>query len=133
MTNASIPLFWRLRDAKYRLIGTKCNKCTGVFFPPRHLCPKCRRGGEIEEFPFSGNGTIVTYTIIRTPPEGFERQSPYAIAIVRLDEGTSVSGQVIGELKNVETGKRVRTVFRKMYEDGPEGVISYAIKFEIAE
>ncbi len=133
MTSSSIPLFWRLREAKYRLVGTRCRKCGGLFFPPRSLCPKCRRKGEIEPFPFSGSGTILSHTVIRSPPEGFEKQSPYAIAIIRLDEGTNISGQVIGDPKDIGTGKRVRAVFRKMYEDGPEGVISYATKFEIAE
>lgn len=133
MADSSVSLFWRLRKSKYRLIGTKCRKCGSVFFPPRNLCPKCRRRGEIECFPFSGNGTILTYTIIRTPPEGFEKQSPYAIAIVRLDEGASISGQVIGDLNDIETGKRVKSVFRKIYEDGPDGVIHYGLKFQLAE
>jgi uncharacterized OB-fold protein len=130
---SSIPLFWRLRPAKYRLTGTRCRKCGKVFFPPRSLCSKCRRSGEIEPLQFSGKGKIVSHTIIRSPPEGFEKQSPYAIAIIRLDEGTNISGQVIGDTNAIKTGKQVRTVFRKMSEDGPEGVISYALKFEIDE
>ncbi len=131
MVHSSIPLFWRLRKAKYRLEGTKCRKCKSVFFPPRSFCSRCRRKGEIECFPFSGKGTIISYTIIRTPPEGFEKQSPYAVAIVKLDEGAQISGQVIGDLKEVETGKRVSAVFRKMYEDGPQGVINYGLKFAL--
>jgi uncharacterized OB-fold protein len=130
---SSIPLFWRLRPAKYRLTGTRCRKCEEVFFPPRSLCSKCRRSGEIEAIQFSGRGTILSHTIIRSPPEGFEKQKPYAVAIIRLDEGTNISGQVIGDISAIKTGKKVRTVFRKMSEDGPDGVISYALKFEIAE
>lgn len=133
MVHSSVPLFWRLREAKYRLVGTKCRKCVSLFFPPRSLCPKCRRKGEIEPFPFSGSGRITAHTVIRTPPEGFERQAPYAVAIIRLDEGVNVSGQVVGDLENIEAGKRVKTVFRKMHEDGPAGVIHYGLKFRLAE
>ncbi len=130
---SSIPLFWRLREAKYRLIGTKCNKCGSLFFPPRNLCPKCRRKGEIVKFPFSGKGEILSHTIIRAPPEGFEKQSPYAVAIIKLDEGVNISGQVIGDPKDIQTGKKVTTVFRKMYEDGADGVINYGLKFALTK
>lgn len=130
---SSIPLFWRLREAKYRLIGTKCAKCGSPFFPPRSLCPKCRRKGRIESFQFSGRGEILTYTIIRSPPEGFEREAPYAVAIIRLDEGVNVSGQVRSDLERIEIGKRVEAIFRKIHEDGPAGVINYGIKFQLAE
>ena len=133
MVHSSVPLFWRLRKAKYRLIGTKCGKCGSTFFPPRNLCPECRRSGEIEPFQFSGNGTIVSYTIIRTPPEGFERQAPYAVAIVKLDEGAQISGQIIDSPGDIQTGKNVRAVFRKMSEDGSEGVINYGFKFQLAD
>ena len=130
---SSVPLFWRLREAKYRLVGTKCRKCRKLFFPPRSFCPKCRRKGEIEPFPFSGNGKIFSYTIIRTPPEGFERQAPYAVAIIKLDEGVDVSGQVVGELERINVGKSVKAVFRKISEEGPEGVINYGLKFQLIE
>lgn len=130
---SSIPLYWRLKKPKHRLIGTKCKTCENVFFPPRSLCPNCRRGGAVEDFQFSGNGEIISYTTIRTPPEGFEKYSPYAIAIVKLDEGAHISGQIVGDINNVKEGKRVKPVFRRMYEDGHGGIIFYGIKFAIVE
>lgn len=129
----SIPLGWRLKRQKYNLIGTKCKTCSKPFFPPRSLCPSCRRRGEIEEFQFSGRGTVESFTIIRVAPKGFESQTPYAVGIIKLDEGPKMSGQIVGNPENVEMGKNVRPVFRKMFEDGPEGVIQYGIKFEIVD
>ncbi len=131
--SSSVPLFWRLRKSKYRLLGTRCAKCSAVFFPPKIFCPTCRRKGMIEDFQFSGNGTILSYTIIRSPPQGFEKSAPYAVAIIKLDEGANTSGQIVNRIDNIEIGQRVKPVFRKMYQDGDDGLIHYGIKYEIAD
>jgi uncharacterized protein len=128
---SSVPLFWRLKKSKYMLIGSRCEVCAQVFFPPRVICPKCRSKGKIVDHGFSGKGVIESFTVIRAPPEGFERMVPYAIAIIRLDEGTNISGQIVGRLEDVATGRRVRPVFRKVMEDGSVGLIHYGIKWEI--
>ena len=130
--NSSVPLFWRLQKSRYTLTGTRCITCNTAYFPPKDFCPSCRRKGEVKEFCFSGNGKIVSYTIIRVPPEGFQNYTPYAVAIIELDEGTRLSGQVIGDISKLDVGKRVRPVFRKIQEDGSSGLIQYGIKFELS-
>jgi uncharacterized OB-fold protein len=130
---SSVPLFWRLKEPKYRMVGTKCETCGKVFFPPRSNCPKCRSRGKMANFQFTGNGVIESFTVIRAAPEGFEKQAPYAVALIRLDEGTSISGQVVGGIDEVAAGRKVRPVFRRMTEDGADGLIHYGIKWEIAE
>lgn len=130
---SSVPLFWRLKRSKYNLIGTRCKTCNQVFFPQKVLCPDCRRKGSLEEFQFSGSGRIVSHTVIRVPPEGFEKYTPYAVAIIELDEGARISGQIVGDVDRVESEKRVRTVFRRMHEDGSGGLIHYGLKWELAE
>lgn len=133
MVQGSVPLNWRLQKPKYALIGTQCTACGQKFLPPRSFCPECRRKGKIESFRFSGKGTIETFTIIRVAPEGFEEHAPYAVAIIKTAEGPRISGQVVGEFSLLDFGKRVETVFRKMSEDGPEGLISYAAKWRVVE
>ncbi len=128
---SSVPLFWRLKKSRYCLVGTRCTTCNSVFFPSRHFCPECRRKGRIEEFSFSGNGKIVSKTVIRIPPEGFEKYSPYTVAIIRLDEGTNITGQVVGDVDSVKVGDRVRAVFRKTCENGRGGLIHYGLKWEV--
>lgn len=128
---SSVPLYWRLQKSRYTLTGTKCHTCGTAYFPPKDFCPSCRRRGEIKEFRFSGRGKILSYTVIRIPPEGFEIYTPYAVAIIELKEGTRISGQVIGRPEDVEIGRPVRPVFRKIHEDGNSGLIQYGIKFEI--
>ena len=42
----------------------------------------------------SGRGKVVTFTVIRYPPEGFEKEAPYVVALVDLDEGPRVIGRI---------------------------------------
>lgn len=125
----SVPRFWRKQIARYNLVGTHCKKCDEYFYPPRNMCPGCRREGEIEDFKFSGNGEVVTFTVIHTAAEGFEGQTPYVLGIIKLEEGPSLTSQIICDAKNVEIGMKVRPVFRKLGQAGERGMIYYGTKF----
>ncbi|MCX6815372.1 MAG: Zn-ribbon domain-containing OB-fold protein [Candidatus Aenigmarchaeota archaeon] len=127
----SVPMSWRLAKHRYAMVGVKCRKCGAAHFPPRMVCMDCG-SQDMDKFQFSGNGEILSYTVIHTAPEGFEKQTPYAIALVKLEEGPVVSGHVINK-ESIEIGKQVSMVFRKLYEDGKAGVINYGFKFEVVE
>jgi len=128
---SSVPLFWRLKKSKYMMIGSKCQTCGQVFFPPRVVCAKCRSKGKVVDHQFTGKGVIESFTVIRAAPEGFENMAPYAVALIRLDEGTNISGQVVASIGDVATGRRVRPVFRRITQDGADGLIHYGIKWEL--
>ena len=128
---SSVPLYWRLKKSRYCLVGSKCEKCGKTYFPRRPLCPECRSRGSMKDFTFSGNGKIASWTIIRTAPEGFEKEAPYAVVMVDLDEGARIAGQLTGTLEGIEIGKKVRAVFRRQYADGAAGLIHYGLKFEL--
>jgi uncharacterized OB-fold protein len=125
----SVPRFWRKLDSRYNLKGTHCVECGEYFYPPRNTCVNCRRQGQIEAYRFKGTGEIVTYTVIHTAAEGFEKQAPYTLAIIKLDEGPSLTAQVVGSSVNAYIGMRVRSVFRKLGEGGERGMIYYGTKF----
>jgi uncharacterized protein len=125
----SVPRFWREIPARYNLIGTKCETCGTYYFPPRRLCPKCRRQGKIVEQQFKGTGEIVTYSTVYTPGESWISSKPYTLAIIKLDEGPMMTSQVICEPSEVKIGMRVRRVFRKIGQDGEKGMIHYGTKF----
>ena len=79
---------------------------------------------------FSGKGEVMTFTVIRVPPHGFEKEAPYVVGIVKLDEGPRITSQIVDcELDDVRIGSRVRAVFRKVDEEGPAGTIHYGYKF----
>ena len=125
----SVSRFWRKIPQRYNLIGTQCTTCGRYFFPPRSLCPDCRRSGEIVDHTFNGEGTVVTYTVIRSASDQFENTTPYVLAIVELDEGPRLTTQVVGTPEEIEIGMRVRSVFRRIAADGESGTIHYGTKF----
>ncbi|WP_456475684.1 Zn-ribbon domain-containing OB-fold protein [Candidatus Pyrohabitans sp.] len=130
----SIPRFWRNMKSRYNLIGRRCRRCGRVYFPPRNLCPNCRRRSELEDFKLNGRGEVVSYTVIHTPPEGFDRQAPYIMALVKLEEGAMVTAQIVDvSLEEVKIGMKVESVFRKIQEDGEAGLIYYGFKFRPAK
>jgi uncharacterized protein len=102
-----------------------------MHFPPRTVCNIC--GAATKPVQFAGDGEIVSYTVIHVAPEGFEKMAPYVIALIKLDEGVVISGQVVGDTDKISIGKKVRSVFRKLFEDGDAGVINYGFKFELVE
>ena len=125
----SVARFWRNQINRYNLEGTHCKGCDEYFYPPRNVCPTCRRDGEIESYEFAGNGEVVTYTVVHTAAEGFEHQTPYVLAIVKLDEGPSFTAEVVADPEEMEMGMKVRPVFRKLGDGGEKGMIYYGTKF----
>ncbi len=128
----SVAMSWRLAKHRYALVGNKCKACGSAHFPPRAVCKGC--GGEaMDQFKFSGSGNILSYTTIHTAPDGFEKQAPYVIALIKLDEGPVISSQVVGNPESVAIDKKVKMVFRKLNEDGRAGIINYGFKFELVD
>jgi len=101
-----------------------------VYFPPRYICPSCRRKGQLDPYRLSGRGKIISYTVIHSPPSGFEDQKPYVIAIIELEEGPRLTAQVTDcDSNDIKIGDEVEVVFRKMGQDGDDGIIYYGYKF----
>jgi uncharacterized OB-fold protein len=99
----------------------------------RGICPNCRRKGKMVHQKFSGKGKVYSYTLITSPPTGFELEVPYIIAIIELEEGARVTAQIVdGDYEKVKIGLPVEMVFRKIQEDGKEGLIHYGFKFKLA-
>lgn len=78
---------------------------------------------------FSGTGIVYSYTIVQEPPEGYEDQAPYILALVKLDEGPIVTAQLTDVDGGVRIGERVEMVTRKLTTDGKKGTIVYGYKF----
>ena len=125
----SVPRFWRNIKHRYNLLGTHCRNCDQYYFPPRILCPTCRRSGTVKEYRFKGTGEVVTYTVVRSTTDNFDWQVPYVLAVVKLDEGTHLTSQIVCEPDEVHLGMRVKSAFRKIGEEGAKGMIYYGTKF----
>lgn len=132
---SNVARFWREIPQRYNLIGNKCESCSKVYFPPRESCPDCRRKsmGKMQKIQLSGKGTVESYTIIHVGPEEFDKQTPYPMAIIKLDEGPMVTAQIVDcDISDVKIGMKVESTFRRIQEDGYIGAIYYGYKFKPA-
>lgn len=86
-------------------------------------------GLQPERFTFAGTGEIYSFTTLTEPPEGFEEQAPYTLALIQLDEGPLITAQLTDLDGPVAIGDRVEMVTRKLTTEGPKGMIVYGYKF----
>lgn len=122
------PGYRREMPQRYRLEAVKCKKCGKISFPPRLICSGCG-SRKFDKTKLSDNGKIVTYTTIRVAPTQFTTQVPYSIAIVETDNGVRITTQVVDcKPEDLEIGKKVKFVFRKLYSEGRTGIICYGYK-----
>ncbi|GAB4109642.1 MAG: Zn-ribbon domain-containing OB-fold protein [Roseiflexaceae bacterium] len=116
---------WRLRDARYRLEGQRHSETGEVRFPP-----DTDAGKEWQPHVLSGRGTIYSFTIVRQPPEGYDMQSPYVLAMVQLAEGPMVTAQLTDcDEQQVAIDMQVEMVTRKLHDLGEDGLLVYGYKF----
>lgn len=128
----SVPRFWREIPQRYNLQASRCAVCAGTYFPPREVCPTCRRAsiGKMERMRLAGRGTIVEWTRVHKPAPGHELEVPYLIALIQTPEGPLLTGQIVdSERDAVVVGATVRSVFRRIGQDGEAGVIHYGTKW----
>ena len=133
---SSVAREWREVPGRYNLKGTKCANCGTIFFPRRDFCPKCRRAGigKIEEYDICRTGEVYTFSIVHDAPAMCDMIKPYAVVMVKTDDGVMITGQLVDvDLEKVAIGMRVRAVMRKLSTDGDAGVIRYGYKFVPAE
>ncbi len=131
----TVPRFWREIPQRYNLQASKCGACDAIHYPPRTVCPECRRAsiGNLEEVKLSGRGTVLESTRVHKAAPGYEAQVPYTLALIQTEEGPVITGQVVDhDGRAVSAGDDVRAVFRRLGEDGDAGVIYYGTKWVLA-
>ena len=116
MTERVITLKGFFEEAREgRLSAIRCGSCGELAIPPKELCPSCHER-RWELVPLHGTGSVVSFTVIRIPPRGRLAEAPYAVAVVKLDEGVSLLGRIDGiPLDALTAGLSVR--FRPLLFD----------------
>ena len=85
--------------------GSSCPKCNWSDVFALDACPRCQN--PVKEAWFSGHGKIVTLTLIRYPPKDFEKEAPYVIAMIDLENGPRVICRIVEESENLQIGQSV--------------------------
>ena len=95
MTERVITLKGFFEEAREgRLSAIRCGSCGELAIPPKELCPSCHER-RWELVPLHGTGSVASFTVIRIPPRGRLAEAPYAVAVVKLDEGVSLLGRIV--------------------------------------
>lgn len=86
--------------AEKKLMASRCKKCQALYLPPHPICTKCS-GNDMEWVEMKGNGKLAAFTAVAVGPtstieEGYDRNNPYLVGIVQLDEGPKVSSRIQG-------------------------------------
>lgn len=124
----SVPRYWRNQIPRYRLIGTECISCGTRYFPSRPIC-SCG-STDFKKYNLAERGEVITWTIITNSPVGFEKYVPYVVALIELEDGIRILSQVVDvSPRDVTTGMKVEAVFRRVKEDGNDGILQYGYKF----
>ena len=120
--------YWREIPQRYRLEAERCKKCGKIYFPPRVICSDCK-SCDFELLKLKDEGRLLTYTVIRVAPSQFVNQSPYAMGIVKLDEGVNLLAQIVDcEPEQLQIGMKLKLEFRKIQQDGEAGILCYGYK-----
>jgi len=115
MVNRDSQFFWDgTRAGELRI--QKCNACGAKRFPPGPACQACDafdRGYDVA----AGTGTVFSYVVHRHPPVP-GKDLPIVIALIDLDEGVRMVGEVVDVADDeIEIGMRLRVDFREVDDE----------------
>lgn len=111
------------RDTEYFWEGTaagelriqKCNACGELRHPPGPMCPTCHaadRGYVVA----SGRGTVFSF-LVHHAPQLPGKELPITLALIELEEGLRMVGEVQANREEVRIGAPVEVVFEKIDDD----------------
>ena len=75
------------------LEGHKCSNCSTIFVGARNVCSKCSARDKMEQIKLGTKGKLYSYSIVFRSFPGID--VPYISAIVDLDEGGTIKGNLI--------------------------------------
>ena len=103
---------WWDATRERRLLVQYCDACGHAQLYPRSSCTACY-AATLSWIEASGRGTVYSHTTVhRAPHPAFE--APYVVALVRLEEGPIVMGNIAGEV-------RCDQPVTAVWEDLPDG------------
>ena len=113
LTDENRPFWQGCKEGKLRL--QQCNDCGHIRYPISHCCPKCL-SYQFEWKDLSGRGEVFSYVVFhQLYNKAFEKDIPYNVALVQLEEGPRMYSNVVGVDSNdsdaVKVGDKLEAVF----------------------
>lgn len=108
--DADTSEYWR-RLREHELWIPWCDDCGRAFFRPRPFCPRCLDRSTWKRS--TGHGVVYAFTVVhRAPIPWFKDKIPYVVALVEVDEGCRILGQITSdESKAPAVGAEVSAEF----------------------
>ena len=94
------------------LEGHRCGNCEATYLGERTVCSKCGARDQMNTVTLPNSGKLYSYSIVYRSFPGIE--VPYISAIVDLDDGTAIKGNLIGvepDPANIEFDMPVDVIF----------------------
>jgi uncharacterized OB-fold protein len=94
------------------LEGYKCGSCGSTYLGERQVCSKCGTRDQMSTVTLPNHGTLYTYSIVYRSFPGID--VPYISAVVDLDDGTAIKGNLINvepDPAKIEFGLPVDVVY----------------------
>ena len=114
MVNRDSAYFWE-GTARGQLRLQSCNACGALRHPPGPACPDCGaldRGHVVA----SGLGHVFSYVVHHHPPVP-GKALPIVIALIDLDEGVRMVGEVACDPADIAIGERLQVDFDRVDDD----------------
>lgn len=95
------------------LEGLKCKQCSAIYIGQRAHCSKCGARDSLEATRLSNRGSLYVFSIVHRSFPGV--QVPYVSAVVDLEGGGTLKGNLIGvdpSPEKIELGMPVEVVFK---------------------
>lgn len=110
ITDENRPFWQGCREGKLRL--QRCGECGHVRYPISHCCPKCL-STQFDWKDLSGRGEVFSYVVFyQLYNKAFEKDVPYNVALVQLEEGPRMYSNVVGvDNDAVKVGDKLEVVF----------------------
>lgn len=100
------------------LMLQRCAGCGTHRFPPRELCSNCL-SRQSEWVRVSGRGQVFTFNVMhQVYHPGFADEVPYAVVLVKLDEGPKITTNLVGlPPTDIRIGMPVRVIFERVSDE----------------
>ncbi len=115
MSDKPLPVVDYLKipdDGEPYLEGQKCGNCGTIFLGERSVCSKCGARDAMSSVKLSNSGKLYSFSIVYRSFPGIE--VPYISAVVDLDDGVAIKGNLIGvepDPEKIEFDMPVEVVF----------------------
>ncbi len=101
-----------------KIMATRCQTCGARYFPPQMDCSKCM-SVKMEWFEVNQDYKLISYTLVRYGPAGFEKIAPYVIAIGESSDGLRILALINKTIpeNQIITGMKLKLVPAKLEGD----------------